>query len=136
MDAYYGDALPALDDYAAMVATTMAEREGTRFVLCFHNGEPAGLGCFVVLRPGRDLTGLIFIKDLFVRDELRSKGLGRELMRFIADFAISAGIGRIDLATAQDNDGARRFYERLGGVLGTAVYYSFPQSALRTLAQR
>ena len=85
------------------------------------------------MRPGQELSGLIFVKDLFVRDGLRSQGLGRELMRFIADFAVSRGIGRVDLATAHDNDRARKLYERLGGVLAPAVYYSFPQSALRRL---
>ncbi len=135
MDGYYGDPLSAPGDYAAMVAAIMAEKEGTRFVLCFHNGEPAGIGCFAILRPGKGLAGLIFVKDLFVRDGLRGKGLGRALMRFIAEFAISAGIGRIDLAAAQDNEGARKLYERLGGVPAPAVYYNFPQSALRKLAQ-
>lgn len=135
MDAYYGDPLPALEDYVAMIARTMAQEEGTRFVLCRHEGKPAGLACFAVLRPGQELSGLLFVKDLFVRDGLRSRGLGRELMRFIADFAVSAGIGRVDLATAQDNHGARKLYERLGGVLATAVYYSFPKSALRKLTE-
>jgi GNAT superfamily N-acetyltransferase len=136
MDAYYGDPLPAPDDYASMVAATMASQEGTRFVLCFRDGEPAGLGCFAVLRPGSDLAGLIFVKDLFVRTELQGRGLGRELMRFIAEFAVTAGIGRIDLATDESNEGARKLYESLGGKLRPAAYYTFSQDVLRDLAKR
>jgi acetyltransferase (GNAT) family protein len=58
-----------------------------------------------------------------------------ELMRLIADFAVSAGIGRIDLATAHDNERARGLYEKLGGVVVPAVCYNFPQSAIKKLAQ-
>lgn len=138
MDAYYrpGEVLPAPEAYAAMAEATIKTQEGTRFVLCFASDEPAGLGCFAVLRPGRDLKGLIFVKDLFVRAEMRGKGLGRAMMQFIAEFALAHGIGRIDLATDIANEGARGLYEALGGVVRPAVYFSFPESALEELAKR
>ncbi|QIG46691.1 GNAT family N-acetyltransferase [Nordella sp. HKS 07] len=122
--------------YAAIAEATIRTQEGTRFVLCFADDEPAGLACFAVLRPGRDLKGLIFIKDLFVRAELRSRGLGRAMMRFIAEFALGHGIGRIDLAAGTDNPGARKLYEELGGLVRPAVYFNFPEDTLRKLAGR
>ncbi len=137
MDMYYrpGETLPEPEAYAAMAAATIRTQEGTRFVLCFVDDEPAGLGCFAVLRPGRDLNGLIFVKDLFVRAERRGQGLGRAMMRFIAGFALEQGIGRIDLATDVANDGARKLYAELGGLVRPAVYFSFPESALKKMAQ-
>lgn len=138
MDAHYrpGEALPAPSDYAAMAEATIRTQEGTRFVVCYEGDESAGLGCFAVLRPGRDLKGLIFIKDLYVRAAMRGRGHGRAMMGFIAGFALEQGIARIDLATDIANDGARRLYEALGGVMRPAVYFSFPESALKTLARR
>lgn len=138
MDEFYrpGEKLPAPADYAALAEATIGTREGTRFVICFEGEEPAGLGCFAVLRPGRDLKGLIFVKDLYVRAEMRSRGLGRAMMRFIADFALAQGIGRVDLATDVANEGARKLYAELGGQVRPAVYFSFPESALRALAKR
>lgn len=136
MDEHYrpSEALPAPATYAAIAEATIRTQEGTRFVLCFADGRPAGLACLAVLRPGRDLKGLIFVKDLFVRAELRSRGLGRAMMRFIAEFALGQGIGRIDLAAGEDNPGARRLYEELGGLVRPAVYFNFPEDALRRLA--
>jgi GNAT superfamily N-acetyltransferase len=138
MDEHYrpGEILPTPEAYAAMAVATIRTEEGTRFVLCFAGDEPAGLGCFAVLRPGRDLKGLIFVKDLFVRVERRSQGLGRAMMRFIAGFALEQGINRIDLATDVANEGARKLYEELGGVVRPAVYFTFPESVLRELAKR
>lgn len=135
MDAYY-DELSDDADYAAMVAQTIATREGTRFVLCLSERNPVGLAGFAILRPGRDLKGLLFVKDLFVRTEWRGKGVGRDLMRFLADFAITQGIDRIDLATDVGNDGARRLYQSLGGIVRpAAVYFTFPESALRKMTE-
>ncbi len=138
MDEYYrpGEVLPAPAAYAVMAEVTIRTQEGTRFVLCFTGDEPAGLGCFAVLRPGRDLKGLIFDKDLFVRAERRGQGLGRSMMRFIAGFALEQGISRIDLATDVASEGARKLYEELGGVVRPAVYFSFPENALKQLARQ
>lgn len=135
MDAYYGDPLLEPDDYAQMVSTTMMDKEGTRFVLGLHQSEPVGLGCFAILRPGQELSGLIFVKDLFVRQGWQGQGLGEALMRFIAGFALAQGISRIDLATGEDNRGAQRLYDRLGGIRQPAVYYNFPLDVIRKLAE-
>lgn len=137
MDRYYrpGVHLAGDDEYAEMVARTIKTQEGTRFVLCLAEGKPAGLACCAILRPGRDRKGLLFVKDLFVRDEWRGKGLGRGLMRFLAAFALEQGIGRIDLATDVSNDGAQRLYDELGGVRRPAVYFTFPDAVLRKVAQ-
>lgn len=137
MDEHYrpGKTLPAQAAYAAMAEATIRTQEGTRFVLCFADGRPAGLACFAVLRPGRDLKGLIFVKDLFVRTEQRSRGLGRAMMRFIAEFALAQAIGRIDLAAGIDNPRARKLYEELGGLVRPAVYFNFPEDALKRLAE-
>lgn len=70
-----------------------------------------------------------------MRAEFRSRGLGRAMMRFIADFALSQGIGRIDLAAGADNPRARKLYEELGGLVRPAVYFNFPEDALRKLAE-
>ena len=137
MDAHYrpDDHQPGDDVYAAMVAQAIKISEGTRFVLSLSEGKPTGLACCAILRPGRDRKGLLFVKDLFVRAEWRSQGLGRALMRFLADFALQQGIGRIDLAADIGNEAAQRLYEELGGIRRPAVYFTFPEDVLHKLAE-
>jgi len=137
MDRHYRpDAkLPMPANYERMVAETISGREGTRFLLCLSaEGRPLGIGCFAVLRPGRDVTGLVFVKDLFVTEEARGQGVGTALMRFLARFCLAHGIGRIDLGTDTGNEGARRLYAALGGVVAGKVSYSFWSEALKQLA--
>ena len=136
MDRHYrpGAVLPAPGDYAKMAAEAIEGNEGTRFALGFSSaGEPAGIACFAVLRPGRDKRGLVFVKDLFVKDDMRGQGIGTLIIRFLAKFCLDHGIGRIDLGTDRSNAGAQRLYDALGGVVQEKVNYSFPADVLKRL---
>lgn len=84
------------------------------FALAFVDGEVSGLASVAIAHPGIDLERLLFLKDLFVRDEARNEGVGRALIGFLAGHCLSQGIGRIDLTTDDWNEGALRFYARLG----------------------
>ncbi len=118
-----------------MASSTIAEREGMRFAICVaFDGKPLGVACVAVLRPGRDLRGLLFVKDLFVKEEARGHGIGSALMRFLAAFCLDQGIARIDLGTDRSNDGAQRLYDALGGVRQDKVAFTFPTDVLKRLA--
>jgi ribosomal protein S18 acetylase RimI-like enzyme len=75
----------------------------------------------------------VFLKDLFVVPDYRSRGVGREVMRALARYALKHGIGRIDLTTDKANTGAQKLYEELGGVRQTILRYSFDTETMRTL---
>jgi GNAT superfamily N-acetyltransferase len=114
-----------LEPTLAMVARSMREQEGTRYALAYREGQPVGLACFAVLRPGFKLSGLLFIKELFVDDHARGQEVGTVLMRWLADYARAQGLTRIDLTTDGTNTGAQAFYERLGAERMNKVFYRF-----------
>jgi GNAT superfamily N-acetyltransferase len=84
-----------------------------------------GLAAFAILRPGRDLKGVLYAKEIFVQSEERARGAGEALFAFLKAEAQRRGIGRIDLTTDPANSGAQRFYERLGGERAEKVAYRF-----------
>lgn len=108
-----------------MVERSMREAEGTRYALAFREGQAVGLACFAVLRPGFRLSGLLFLKELFVEGHARGQAVGAELMHWLADHARTQGLTRIDLTTDGTNTGAQAFYERLGGERMNKVFYRF-----------
>ncbi|MFN3214325.1 MAG: GNAT family N-acetyltransferase [Henriciella sp.] len=55
-----------------------------------------------------------FLKELYVSKRERSRGIGLQLMQWIADYAISKGGSRIDWPVKADNSGDIKFYESLG----------------------
>jgi GNAT superfamily N-acetyltransferase len=136
MDMFYrpGATLPDPATYLEAARRTIETREGTRFALAFLDGEPVGIACIAVVRPGHNLAGLVFLKDLFVTEAARSHGIGTLLMRFLARFAVDHDLGRLDLTTGRDNMCARRLYGSLGGETVEKVYFSFPAEQLRRLA--
>jgi GNAT superfamily N-acetyltransferase len=109
----------------AMVEHSMREAEGTRYALAFLDGRAVGLACFALLRPGFRLTGLMFLKELFVDSSARGQEVGAALMQWLAAYAREQGVTRIDLTTEASNQGARVFYERLGAEQKDKVFYRF-----------
>jgi GNAT superfamily N-acetyltransferase len=105
----------------AVVATEELLREslfGARrhaeVILAEYDGEPAGFALFFhnfstfVGRAG------LYLEDLFVRPALRSHGIGKELLRFLAHLAGERGCGRFEWAVLDWNEPAIGFYKSLG----------------------
>ena len=134
MDHYYRDAVkPAGQTEAAAHGWLRAEKTDTRFVLAFSGDEVIGFACFAVLHPGNALAGLVFLKDLFVAEDWRSAGTGRQIMRFLAAFCADHNIGRIDWSV--ENDRAQRFYETFGAeILSQKRFMRLDGKALVVLA--
>ncbi len=78
------------------------------------NGEPCGFALYFfnfstfVARPG------LYLEDLFVRPQLRSKGVGRALLRALARIAQARHCGRMEWAVLDWNEPALKFYRTLG----------------------
>ncbi|MDX8516476.1 GNAT family N-acetyltransferase [Mesorhizobium captivum] len=106
------------------------------FALAFAGSEVAGLASVAIAHPGIDLERLMFLKDLFVRDSARNQGIGRKLVGFLAGHCLDKGIGRIDLTTEDWNEGALRFYDRLGADRhGQKVFLRLSGAALDKIAK-
>lgn len=58
----------------------------------------------------------MYLEDLFVKPEARGKGVGRELLRYLARLAKEKGCGRIEWAVLHWNEPAIGFYKSLGAV--------------------
>lgn len=132
LDTHYlgPDRAPTAAAAAAMAERAIAQGEGTRFALADLDGRPVGLACYALLRPGHRLGGVLWLKDLFVRDEARGRGVGRAILAFLAGEARAHGIARIDLTTEPDNAGARRLYESLGARAIEKVFLRIEGDAL------
>ncbi|AZO72709.1 MAG: GNAT family N-acetyltransferase [Mesorhizobium sp.] len=106
------------------------------FALAFAGSPVAGLASVAIAHPGIDLERLMFLKDLFVRDSARNRGVGRALVGFLAGQCLAKGIGRIDLTTEDWNEGALRFYDRFGAERhGQKIFLRLSSEALRTAAR-
>ena len=86
----------------AEVLIAEGDGEAAGFALFFHNFSTF-LG-----RPG------IYLEDLFVKPEHRAKGLGKALLKRLAEIAVERGCGRLEWAVLDWNEPAIGFYKKLG----------------------
>jgi ribosomal protein S18 acetylase RimI-like enzyme len=78
---------------------------------------------------------LLAVDDLYVRAGHRDRGVGEALMHGIADTAAADGRPMVRWELDRDNDGARRFYLRLGATVcdkGIAVWAPHDYMAVLT----
>ena len=59
----------------------------------------------------------LWLEDLFVRPQLRGRGIGRALLQRLARLAQARGCGRFEWSVLDWNEPSIRFYERLGATV-------------------
>ena len=67
---------------------------------------------------------ILVMNDLFVMEPQRRQGIGQALFDASRRYARDHGYARLDWVTASDNQVARRFYDKNGGVAGPWIAYS------------
>jgi GNAT superfamily N-acetyltransferase len=80
------------------------------------DGKPAGFALwFYNFSTFRGRHG-IYLEDLFVRPEFRSRGLGKALLRHLARRGVAVGLPRLEWWVLDWNEPALRFYRSIGAV--------------------
>jgi GNAT superfamily N-acetyltransferase len=84
--------------------------------LAFWDDRPAGFALYFfnfstfLTRPG------LYLEDLFVKPELRGRGIGKKLLLQLAKLANERGCGRMEWTVLDWNTPAIEFYRSLGAV--------------------
>ena len=85
-------------------------------IIAEEDGEPAGFALFFhnystfLGQPG------IYLEDLFVREEMRGRGIGKSLLTKLARIARERGCGRVEWAVLDWNAPSIAFYRSIGAV--------------------
>lgn len=79
----------------------------------------------------------LYLEDVFVRPEWRSRGVGRALMTYVAGVAVARGCVRMEWVVLDWNESAIRFYQGLGAQpMDEWTVFRLTGNALTTLARR
>jgi GNAT superfamily N-acetyltransferase len=80
------------------------------------NGEPAGFALwFYNFSTFRGRHGL-YLEDLFVRPDFRSKGIGKALLRHLARRCLAEDLARLEWWVLDWNEPALRVYQSIGAM--------------------
>jgi len=77
----------------------------------------------------------LIVKELYIADRHRSRGIGRQLMKAVAREAQEAGCGVIKWWVARWNERGMEFYKRLGATIDSEWHeFQLSEKAFRDLA--
>jgi GNAT superfamily N-acetyltransferase len=97
-----------------MIRKNIFEKRIAEVVFAELNGQPVGFALFFhnfstfVGKPG------IYLEDLYVKPAYRGKGVGKQLLIYLAQLAKERGCGRFEWAVLNWNEKAISFYKSLG----------------------
>ena len=92
MQQHYGVPCPAKDVILADLASLPAGVE----ILVAETDRLIGFATFSTIYPGPGLKSGFFLKDLFVAEAVRGRGVGQALLRRLARLAVARGLSRVD----------------------------------------
>ena len=102
---------------ALLRETLFGARPSAEVVLAFAGEEPAGFALWFqsystfLAKPG------LYLEDLFVYPQHRGRGLGRQLLRYLARVAVERDYGRVEWSVLDWNVDAISFYRSIGAEL-------------------
>ncbi len=100
---------------ARLEADALAESPPFQAHLAYLEGKAAGYIIHYYTYSTYDGRRVFFLEDIFVTDDARKKGIGKELFRFCLGEAKSQGCSELQWAVLPWNEDAIGFYERMGG---------------------
>ena len=128
------DFLASLDEagYAERWRRTLADRSG-RVYVAEAGGAVVGFASGGRERAGEDgYEGELYA--IYILDEAQGRGHGRGLVRAVAGGLRELGLRDVIVWVLRDNQPARRFYERLGGVYVRAQPITIGSSLLQEVS--
>lgn len=79
------------------------------------DGEPVGFAVYYFSFSTWQGRNGIYLEDLYVTPEHRGSGLGRALMKAVAEIGVAKNCGRMEWSVLDWNEGAIRVYDGIGG---------------------
>lgn len=108
---------------------SLLERTGVELWVADIDGEVAGYAILWCILEDGELANIV------VRDDLRGRGIGSDLLDWMLGVAERAGVRNLYLVVRESNEGALRLYRRRGfeEIGARKRYYERPQENARVL---
>jgi GNAT superfamily N-acetyltransferase len=123
-------------DDESVAENLFGDHPAAEVVLAFIGEEPAGFALYFENYSTHLSRRGMHLEDLYVREHLRGKGVGRLLLARLAEIAVERGYGRMEWAVLRWNESAIRVYDAIGAEpLSGWLTYRLSGDGLRDVAE-
>jgi GNAT superfamily N-acetyltransferase len=139
MDAFYGaTGAGSLELRAGQINEAIFSNPPSAYLLlAWDRSKLVGFAAYSFLWPALGLTRSLYLKEMYIAEAARRKGIGKLLMQHLYDVAVRHDCSRLEWTTDNDNADARRFYAELGvPVMESKIFYRIECEELRRQAAR
>jgi GNAT superfamily N-acetyltransferase len=107
-------------------------------LLLYYKGEAIGFCIFYTTYSNFTGKGILFLEDVFVRDEYRGLGVGKEVMYYLSCLAQKRNYSRIEWMVVDWNEPAIKFYENVcnAKAVDGVIKYRMNQDDIDQLVQK
>ncbi|WP_338699222.1 GNAT family N-acetyltransferase [Streptomyces sp. Q6] len=113
IEEYYGGEY-TLGDPDQIRAALFSEQPVATVLLARDGDEVLGMASYSRLWPAAGADTSLYLKELFVRESARRRGVARALMSALREEAVRLGCSRVEWTADTDNPPALALYEALG----------------------
>ena len=116
MDRFYGaDKFEPLEFRIRQICEALFSSSPSAYsLLAWDSGRLTGFASYSFLWPAVGLTRSLYLKELYVVEDARRKGIGKLLMQHLCGIAVEHNCSRVEWTTDNDNPSAQQFYSELG----------------------
>ena len=126
---------PPDDEEAARLLSWIFDTQKLEALVADVDGTIEGIALFYET-PGSTFRArpFLYLEDLVVTGAARSRGVGQALMAALAQEALSRNAWRVEWAVLDWNEGAIRFYDRLGAKPNDWLRFGLDEGEIQKLA--
>lgn len=101
---------------ADLRATLFGEKPSAEVLIAEYQAKPVGFALFFhnystfLAKPG------LYLEDLYIKPEFRSKGFGKQMLSHLAKIAVDRNCGRFEWWVLDWNKPAIEFYKKIGAI--------------------
>jgi GNAT superfamily N-acetyltransferase len=116
MERFYGatEAEPLEHLTRRITEALFSEPPAAHALLAWDDAQLVGMAAYSFVWPAARFTRSLYLKDLFVVEGHRRRGIGRLLMDGLFEIGKTYRCSRVEWTADRDSAEARRFYEALG----------------------
>ncbi|AHF07121.1 GNAT family N-acetyltransferase [Desulfitobacterium metallireducens] len=120
-----------------VLRNSLFERKMAEVIIAEYNQKPVGFALFFhnfstfLGRPG------IYLEDLYIKPEMRGKGVGKILLAYLAQLTLERNCGRLEWSCLDWNEPSIHFYRNLGAApMDEWTVFRVTDQALDNLAKQ